>query len=280
MMPLRMCIAATRSMPANWLGLRLAMIFRKPAIKTTGNNGIDTELWGLRLRLHPADNGCEKNALFTPQMYDVVEREALARAIEMHRKDQDFIFVDIGANAGLYSLYVAALTHDRAKIIAIEPQPHMVDRLAFNIKRNTLRSICIVQAAISDTPGQAMFGINSRDYGGSGLMSKRVTCAGITVPVRTLMSVLNEAGADHIDALKIDIEGAEDQALVPFLADAPQALLPHLIIIEDSRTEWKRDLFGMLAQLAYREYGRSRHNRILERRQIPAGCTPNSEAAE
>jgi FkbM family methyltransferase len=258
-------VGATRSMPANWLGLRLAMILRKPAIKTVGRNGIDIELWGLRLRLYPADNGCEKNALFTPQMYDVAERAALSRAIATYRKDRDFIFVDIGANAGLYSLYVAALTHDRATIIAIEPQPHMVDRLAFNIKRNTLRSIRVFQVAVSDTPGQAMFGINSRDYGGSAFMSKRITGAAITVPVRTLMSVVNEAGVDHIDALKIDIEGAEDEALAPFFADAPQALLPHLIIIEDSRTEWKRDLFGMLDQLAYRECGRSRHNRILER---------------
>src|SRR5258706_10927560 len=99
----QLCIAATRAMPANWLGLRLAMLLRKPVIRRSGAGGIDTELWGLRLRLYPADNGCEKNALFTPQMYDVVERVALARAIEAAR-EREFVFVDIGANAGLYSL--------------------------------------------------------------------------------------------------------------------------------------------------------------------------------
>jgi len=51
---------------------------------------------------------------------------------------------------------------------------------------------------------------------------------------------------------------------MPFLFAAPESLLPRLIIIEDSRAEWKADLFGKLADVGYRETGRSRHNRILE----------------
>jgi FkbM family methyltransferase len=259
----QMCIAATRAMPANWLGLRLAMIFRKPAIKTAGKQGIDTELWGLRLRLYPADNGCEKNALFTPQMYDVVERSALAQVIAETPQDREFTFVDIGANAGLYSLFVAAQTKDRAKIIAIEPQPEMAARLTFNIKRNTLRSIQIFPVAVAEAASNVAFGINHRDRGGSALLAKRPHGEGITVAAQPLRSILDEAGVDRIDALKIDIEGAEDEALAPFLATAPSSFLPRLIIIEDSRTEWKYDLFDMFRQLGYQECGRSKHNRIL-----------------
>lgn len=259
------CIAATRAMPANWLGLRLAMIFRKPAIKTAGNRGIDTELWGMRLRLYPADNGCEKNALFTPQMYDVTERSALSRAIAETPQNQQFTFVDIGANAGLYSLFVAAQTKDRARIIAIEPQPEMVRRLTFNIKTNMLRSIWVFPVALAETAGEVAFGINYRDRGGSALLSHRPAGERISVPARTLMSILDEVGVNHIDAIKIDIEGAEDEAIAPFLATTPASLLPRLIIIEDSRTEWKHDLFDMFERLGYHEDGRSKHNRILVR---------------
>lgn len=207
------CIATTRAMPANWLGLRLAMIFRKPVIKIASKHGIDTELWGLRLRLYPADNGCEKNALFTPKMYDVPERTALVRAIATPHARQ-FVFIDIGANAGLYSLFVAAQTFDRARIVAIEPQPEIVRRLSFNIKTNMLRGIQLFPVALAEVPGEVAFGINHRDRGGSG--SKRPAGEIISVPARTLMSVLKEASIDHIDALKIDIEGAEDEALAPF----------------------------------------------------------------
>ena len=72
-------------------------------------DAFDIELWGLRLRLHPLGNGCEKNALFTPQMYDVMERDVLAQAIERKlAAGASFTFVDVGANVGLYSLFVAA----------------------------------------------------------------------------------------------------------------------------------------------------------------------------
>lgn len=257
-------IAATRAMPANWLGLAFAKILRKSMLQRCRHTGegIDTELWGLRLRLYPARNGCEKGALFTPQMYDVNERAALARAIA-GTQDRPFVFVDIGANAGLYSLYVAAQTKDKAKIIAIEPNPEMVQRLTFNIKTNMLHSILVFPEAVTETAGTVDFVIDRRDSGGSALMSHRQAGEKISVPGRRLKAIIQEADVDHITALKIDIEGAESEALAPFLADVPASMLPRLIIIEDTRSVWKYDLFYMFRALGYQECGRSKHNCIL-----------------
>jgi hypothetical protein len=75
--------------------------------------------------------------------------------------------------------------------------------------------------------------------------------------------VLAEAGIVSIDALKIDVEGAEDIVLAPFLRDAPQSLLPHLILIEDTRDVWGVDLFALLAARGYTETERSRQNVAL-----------------
>src|ERR1044072_4231103 len=94
------------AMPNNWLGLRLAILFRRIVTTRLGRGALDTQLWGMRLRLYALGNGCEKNALFTPQMFDVMERGILADAIG--RKRDGFAFVDIGANVGLYSLFVAS----------------------------------------------------------------------------------------------------------------------------------------------------------------------------
>ena len=41
----------------------------------------DVLRWGMRLRLHPIDNGCEKNLLFTSQMYETTELAALSEEI-------------------------------------------------------------------------------------------------------------------------------------------------------------------------------------------------------
>jgi hypothetical protein len=65
-------IAVTSHLPNNWLGLRVAIGLRRiVTMRMAGDRGMDVERWGLRMRLHPRHNGCEKGALFTPQMYNV-----------------------------------------------------------------------------------------------------------------------------------------------------------------------------------------------------------------
>ena len=66
----RAIIALTSAMPVNRLGLRLAIFLRKLVTIRLAAGALDVERWGLRVRLHPLDNGCEKNLLFTPQMYE------------------------------------------------------------------------------------------------------------------------------------------------------------------------------------------------------------------
>ena len=94
----RLALSLTRAMPNNWLGLRLAILFRRIVTSRLGRGALDTELWGLRLRLYALGNGCEKNALFTPQMFDVMERMFWRRRSSASAKG--FTFVDIGANVG------------------------------------------------------------------------------------------------------------------------------------------------------------------------------------
>ena len=54
-----------------------------------------------------------------------------------------------------------------------------------------------------------------------------------------LQRILDDAGVDHVDALKIDVEGFEDRVLTGFFKDAPQSLWPRAVVIEHlSRNEW------------------------------------------
>jgi len=76
--------------------------------------------------------------------------------------------------------------------------------------------------------------------------------------------LLGELGIERIDALKIDIEGAEDEALCPFLAGAPTSLLPWRVVVENSDGLWTRDLRGTLTGRGYRELFRTRLNTVLE----------------
>src|SRR5262249_61731547 len=85
---------------------------------------------GVRFRLHPRDNGCEKNLLFTPQMSEPTERAELTAEIDQAKEEASpFVFIDIGANVGLFSFFVAARAGRSARILAVDPDPENLPRL-------------------------------------------------------------------------------------------------------------------------------------------------------
>ena len=263
----RSVIALTQLLPNNWLGLRLAILFRRAVTMRLDYpaGALDVERWGLNVRLHPRDNGCEKNLLFTPQMYEPTELKELgadiARAAQLKKP---FVFVDIGANVGLFSLFVAAHAGAGARIFAIEPEPGNQRRLNFNVGANSNLPIKVFPMALSDEPGELVVELDRRDRGGS--RTRKVVDAkaeAVRVTAQTLFALLQSERVETVDALKIDVEGFEDVVLGPFFRDAPPRMLPHLIIIEDCRGSWKADLMSIMADKGYSVVARSKLNFIL-----------------
>src|SRR3984893_11272152 len=244
----RAVMAMTKPLPDTWAGLRLAILLRRASTSRLPHpdGALDVERWGLRMRLHPRDNGCEKNLLFTPRMYEPEELAALENDIA-RTKDQGrrFTFVDIGANVGLFSLFVASRAGQQARIFAIEPEPGNLRRLEFNIRANPGVPITIIPRALSDEAGVVAVELDRRDRGGT--RTRKIDQAGestgmVRVPSQTLLDVLAGEGVDAVDALKIDVEGLEDVILAPFFRDTPPQLRPRLVIVEDSGPRWEVDL--------------------------------------
>jgi len=267
-------LAMTTRLPDNWLGLRLAILLRRAVTMRLPypDGALDVERWGLRLRLHPRDNGCEKNLLFTPRLYEPIELRELGADIARARtQGRPFVFVDIGANVGLFSLFVAARADERARILAIEPEPGNLRRLNFNIRANPNAPITVIPIALSDEAGELAIELNRRDRGGSRII--KIAQAGtptdaVRVASQTLLGVLSLEHIDAIDALKIDVEGMEDVILHPFFREAPPRICPRLMIIEDSRASWKVDLISILLAKGYTVAVRSKQNLILRRAPI------------
>ncbi len=281
----RMILAVTARMPDNWLGLRLAILLRRAVTMRLAypDGALDVERWGMRLRLYPRDNGCEKNLLFTPQMYEPVELAALAADIaRVEKQDRPYVFVDIGANVGLFSLFVAARAGDRARILAIEPEPGNLRRLTFNIGANPQVPVIALPIALDAEPGEVAIALDRRDRGGSRAMKvvpAETSIDTVRVPAQTLHGVLSAERVATIDALKIDVEGMEDVILQPFFRDAPQRLWPRLIIIEDSRAGWKIDLMSLLMANGYAMADRSKQNLVLRRTAIEGAAAGERQAA-
>lgn len=255
-------IGFTRSMPETWLGKRLAFLARRLAMMTF-RGSLDVEVFGQRMRLYPFNNVSEKRILFTPQFFDPLERELLAQRI-----GDDFVFIDIGANIGAYSLFVAGLGGRGARILAVEPQPDVFERLVANISLNPTGTVKAIGCALADREGEMTLFLAARNKGESSVKFQGAPLEdgqSVQVPARTLLGLVEEEGLDHVDAIKIDVEGAEDLILIPFLRDAPAHLLPRLFIVENARGRWQTDCIAELQAMGYALLAETRLNVVLER---------------
>ena len=191
---------------------------------------------GVNARLYPSENRCEKRAFAGVQIWDAPERAALEAAVNNGNSDP-FVFLDVGANVGLYSLFVnayAVATKRTARIIAIEPGLETCGRLEANIAASNA-DVQIIRAAISDAPGTGHLGGGSENRGEARLVSGGHDVEAVVVD--TLARISRANGLTHINAMKLDIEGHDLQALTGFFDDAPVRLHPALLILETGREE-------------------------------------------
>jgi FkbM family methyltransferase len=198
-------------------------------------------------------------------MYEPTELKELgADIVRAAQQKKPFVFVDIGANVGLFSLFVAAHAGAGARIFAIEPEPGNQRRLNFNVGANSNLPIKVFPMALSDEVGELVVELDRRDRGGSRTRKAADAQAeAVRVPAQTLFALLQSECVETVDALKIDVEGFEDVILDPFFRDAPPQMLPRLIIIEDCRGSWKADLMSIMADKGYSIVARSKLNFIL-----------------
>ena len=257
-----MVIAATRRLPEGWTGRRLALLLRRFGLAFL-NHPLDVTVFGAAMRLHPFANVCERRVLFTPQFFDAEERALLAAHV-----CEDMVFVDIGANVGIYSLFVAGLVGPGARIVAVEPQPALFDRLVHNIAFNPGFSIDAVPVAVTDRDGAARLFLDPNNEGQASIrfiMSSEAETMQINVPSRSLLSLLRAQGLSRVDAMKLDVTGAEDIILAAFLREAPQSLWPRVIIMENTPQHWQEDCVEMLKAHGWRMVQETRMNVFMER---------------
>lgn len=221
------------SYPDTRMGRMLRSRARKKALAgETGPFDVDVAD-GVRARLYPAENRCEKYAFAGITHWDAQERAALKSAIEGHGQET-FTFFDVGANIGLYSLFAQAYARAAnipLRIIAIEPGLETCARLEDNLKASGL-SAQIIRAAVSDMPGTGYLSKNNDNRGEAKLEARSGSAPQEEVIIDTLARICRINGVARIDAMKVDIEGHDFKALTAFFEDGTPALHPSLLIVE------------------------------------------------
>ena len=165
-------------------------------------------------------------------------------------------FVDLGCNIGLYSLPLAS-SAPNGTVISIDANPLMQSRLSFNVVSSGIKNIQIICTAVSDKTGEGSLSIRKND---TAIVSLNEDIKG-NIKIDKLENIIRSQGLKDIYVLKIDIEGHEDKALVPFLLNVNADLLPKRIVIE--RKTKNSDYPGCamaFKKLNYKLVSRSRNN--------------------
>jgi FkbM family methyltransferase len=220
---------------------------------------VDVGYQGASFRFYHQASATERGALFNPD-YNIEELDFLRKHVPVIGG----VFVDVGANVGTYAMVLARQVGPAGKVIAIEPHPTTHARLAFNNAASGYTQVKLVAAAAAATDGELMIETDGDNLGASHIVTGEVSSKAIRVPSLRLQRILDEAGVTRVDALKIDIEGFEDRALIPFFKDAPQSLWPRAVVIEHlSANEWLEDCIADMRARGYAQTGKTRSNTLL-----------------
>jgi FkbM family methyltransferase len=167
------------------------------------NRGKDftVEIEGLRWKLQTTCHIQRK--LFYHGFIDRVECRLLAERLPVGG-----VFFDVGSYFGWYSLWLAR--QRRAQAYAFEPVPQNFALLAENVRLNPGENVTPFRLALADHPGEVRFHLPSEDNRGTGRI---VDEGGQSVPAITLDAFVAEQRITRLDAMKIDVEGAEVRVL-------------------------------------------------------------------
>jgi FkbM family methyltransferase len=169
------------------------------------------------------------------------------------------VFVDIGANTGYFAMLAAARVGATGRVIAFEPNPAVFAQLQKHVALNGFESrVTVAQMALSDASNPAARFFVSQDLANSGLSSltppaEMLAGGGLseahTIPVRvdTFDNWLGSSGLDHVDLMKIDVEGAEARVI----AGMRQSLVSGAVAAIICETVWGSPAHEALTAAGY-----------------------------
>ena len=128
------------------------------------------------------------------------------------------VFIDGGANDGLYSLLAARKVGGTGRVWAFEPSGREFGRLQRNLALNGIENVRPFPVALADRNGEETLTIAGYEHEGQNTLGEFVhegveTRGREQVVVRKLDDLVKEEGLSRIDVLKLDVEGAEKRVL-------------------------------------------------------------------
>ncbi|MEQ1912642.1 MAG: FkbM family methyltransferase [Vicinamibacterales bacterium] len=118
------------------------------------------------------------------------------------------VVVDVGANIGINTVYVAQRVGPRGRVWAVEPAADNLAVLRENVERNGLRNVTIAPVAAGRTSETRQFFLRG-DISAVNSFYEESVYAEVTDVVTVQSEPLDMLVEGNVDLVKIDVEGAE-----------------------------------------------------------------------
>lgn len=139
-------------------------------------------------------------------MIEVVHSKYFRRSIQ-----DGFIFIDVGANKGYYTLQAANRVGLQGQVHAFEPVTNTFSHLQTNVALNDFTNVISNQTIVHDHSGELEIFIAEENNTGESSIQKPANFSGRSeiIPCITLDEYIIENNINKVDLIKIDVEGSE-----------------------------------------------------------------------
>ncbi len=135
----------------------------------------------------------------------VIEEIFILEEYKIENADPKMIF-DLGSNVGASVIYFKLL-YPNASVYAFEPDPRAFSKLKKNTEQ--FSGTHLYNCAISDKDGVMDFYVNPKISISSSCFQRSGNLEKITVPAKSISTILNEEKISNVDLVKFDVEGEE-----------------------------------------------------------------------
>jgi len=170
----------------------------------------------------------------------------------------DSIIIDAGAHQGTFTVLMAASIRDGC-IIAIEPYKRNRLFLEKNLKINHLENVKVIPKGLWSSAGRITFYIYSDSASHSAFKQNQRILKSLDIDVDTLDNIVEREKIKRVDFIKMNIEGAEIEALKgarKTLMSNPVELVIDAHHVVGGRPTYQR-VIQMLEELGYICKGKS-----------------------
>jgi FkbM family methyltransferase len=157
---------------------------------------------GFTIRFDPRDRFIAKK-LFLYEEYEKYELQRLCSCA----KPGDVV-LDIGANIGVYTLYLSRAVGPKGHVVAVEPDPENLSILRDNIKLNGCDNVTILPCAFGASSGWVNLFQDDKNRGRLSLTDLARSGRSVRVPIVRGSEALEKLALQPT-VVKMDVEGVE-----------------------------------------------------------------------